>query len=57
MNNEEWYYNIDKNSCVFQLFGNELRDTKSHVAVLEYIFNLKNSYDCLALKKKWYRIL
>lgn len=52
MNNEEWYYIIDKNNCVFQLFGNELRDIKSHVAVLEYIFNLKNSYDCLALKKR-----
>lgn len=51
-NNEEWFYIIDKNDCVFQSFGNELIDAKSHVAVLEYIFNLKNKYDHFALKKR-----
>lgn len=60
MAKEEWYYILDKDGNVFQAFGGELRDENSHVAVLEYIFNIKNKYKSLDLRmrngREFYRV-
>lgn len=51
-NNEEWSYFLDKNGCAFQLFGDELQNGNSHVAILEYIFNLSGRYNNLSSTKR-----
>ena len=52
INDEEWYYIVDKEGNVFQAFGNELQDNSARVAVLEYIFNIREEYNKLNLKER-----
>ncbi len=52
MSEEEWYYVIDKEGNVFQVFGNELTNGELQVAVLEYIFNTSKTYPLLKRKTR-----